>query len=415
MDEPMNAHDYAALAAQHGTPFYLYDMDAALAHYAQFASKLPKSVDLYYCVKANTNPAVLKAYLSKVPGLDMSSGGEVEIATRIGFDAKRMSFAGPGKCADELELAVKKGVGIVSVESPLELERLATIAAKHGMRQGITIRINPHSAPKDFPMRMGGGPSQFGIPEEDVPRIVEFAKTLQTIDLVGFHVYSGTNCLEPRAILENVQQTLQLTVSLSRAHDVKLSIVNLGGGFGIPYFAGQVAMDNDALAKSLAGMLNEAQASIPELSQTRFILELGRFLIGAYGVYVTRVVDVKEARGKRFVIMDGGMNHCFPATGNFGQLIKKNYPVQNLSRDASAKTVPQELVGPLCTPIDSMARALEIPRAEVGDLLAFMHCGAYSFGASPLFFLSHDTPLELVYNQGAYAIGRSRKKAYAFE
>ncbi len=411
----MNQHDLAALAASHGTPFYLYDMDAALAHYQRLARQLPSDIELYYCVKANSNPAVLRAYKGKVPGLDMSSGGEVEIARHVGFDAGPMSFAGPGKSDQELELSVREGVGIISVESPLELERLSAIAKKHGKRQGITLRINPLLTGKEFPMRMGGGPSQFGIPEEDIDPVVVRAKVDPQIDLVGFHIYSGTNCLEPKAILDNITQTLTIVVNLARKHEVKLRKVNLGGGFGIPYFAGQTAMDSDALMADIGKLVSLRKSQEPELKDAKFILELGRFLIGAFGVYVTRVIDVKETRGKRFAIMDGGMNHCFPATGNFGQLIKKNYPVENVSKGPSAPTAPQELVGPLCTPIDSMARALDMPLSEVGDLIAFQSCGAYAFSASPLFFLSHDTPLELVYNDGAYAVGRPRKKAYAFE
>ena len=303
----MNQHDLAALAAKHGTPFYLYDMSAALAHYHRLASKLPGDVELYYCLKANSNQGVLRAYSGKVPGLDVSSSGEVEIGLRAGFDAGSMSFAGPGKSDQELELSVREGVGIISIESPLELERLSAIAKQHGKRQGVTLRINPLLTGKEFPMRMGGGPSQFGIPEEDIDPVVVQAKADSQIDLVGFHIYSGTNCLEPRAILDNIAQTLTTAVTLARKHDVKLRKVNLGGGFGIPYFAGQTAMDTDALIAGIGKLVSLRQSQEPALKDAKFILELGRFLIGAFGVYVTRVIDVKQTRGKRFVIMDGGM------------------------------------------------------------------------------------------------------------
>ncbi len=411
----MNQHNLAAIAATHDTPFYLYDMDAASAHYQRLARQLPADIELYYCVKANSNPRVLRAYLGKVSGLDVSSGGEIEIALRAGFDARSMSFAGPGKRDQELELAVSAGVGIVSVESPHELARLSAIARQNGCRQTVTLRINPRFTGKEFPMRMGGGPSQFGIPEEDVDPVVAAAKADSQIDLAGFHIYSGTNCLEPKGILENVAQTLDIVGNLGRKHDVKLRKVNLGGGFGIPYFAGQLAMDADALVSDIVKLISHRKAQEPTLSDATFILELGRFLIGPFGVYVARVVDTKETRGKRYAIMDGGMNHCFPATGNFGQLIKKNYPIENVSKESGSMLVSQELVGPLCTPIDSMARALEVPRCDIGDLIAFRSCGAYAFSASPLLFLGHDTPLELVYYDRTYAVGRPRKKANAFE
>ncbi len=409
----MNQHDLARVAAAHGTPFYLYDMDLARAHYRRLASQLPSEVELFYCVKANPNPSVLGAYVGIVPGLDVSSGGEIAIAQRAGFAAPVMSFAGPGKSDQELELSVREGVGLVSVESPGELARLSAVARQYAKRQAITLRINPLVTGKEFPMRMGGGPSQFGIAEEDVDPVIASALADPQIDLAGFHIYSGTNCLEPKAILENIAQTLTIVVGLARKHHVSVRKVNLGGGFGIPYFAGQVAMDADALMSDIGKFIAYRKAEEPLLRDAKFILELGRFLIGPFGVYVARVVDVKETRGKRFAIMDGGMNHCFPATGNFGQLIKKNYPVANLSKPSESAKIPQELVGPLCTPIDSMARAIELPRCDVGDLIAFESCGAYSFSASPLRFLSHDTPLELIYNDRTYGVGRSREKAYA--
>lgn len=263
-------------------------------------------------------------------------------------------------------------------------------------------------------MKMGGLPSQFGIPEEQVDDVVVRAKALPSIDLLGFHVFAGTNVLEANAVVENARGTLAIAKRLADKHDVAPRIVNLGGGLGIPYFAGQPELDIDATIKGLGQVVAEFHAAEPRFKDARYILELGRFMMGEFGIYVTRVIDVKESRGKRFAIMDGGMHHCFPATGNFGQVIKKNYPITNLSRGTTGDLSPHELVGPLCTPIDSMARDIKLPRTEVDDLVGFLKTGAYSFAASPLLFLSHDTPPELVHAGGTTTLTRERKPASAF-
>lgn len=402
-----------ALAQRHGTPFYLYDMDAALAHLKVMQQAVAPHGHVFYCVKANANAKVLEAFKPHVAGLDLSSAGELELALKAGFDPKAMSFAGPGKSVEELEEAVAGRVGIVSVESMTELARLGAIAKKAGRVQDVTLRINPQSTPKEFNMKMGG-PSQFGIAEELADDAIRRIQAQEGVRLVGIHVFAGTQCLEASALVANVKQTLDLAARLQKAHGFDPEVVNLGGGFGVAYFPGQEAMDHAALSRDVGSALNAFTAEHPVFGKTRFILELGRYLIGMFGVYVARCIDVKEARGKRFVILDGGMNHCFPATGNFGQLVKKNYPVKNLSKPENAALLAQEVVGPLCTPMDSMARAIELPKAEIDDLVAFWNCGAYSFGASPLLFLSHATPLELVKNGGQVAVGRERLRATRF-
>jgi diaminopimelate decarboxylase len=407
--------DLEALAAQFRTPFYVYDMDAAASHTRKLRSLLPEFVDLLYCAKANANKVVLGSFKPEVQGLDISSAGELDLAVAVGWSPSVMSFAGPGKNEEELERAIRAGVRIISIESPTELRRASKISRSFGGKPvGITLRINPSSAPKEFPMKMGGLPSQFGVPEEEAEAVMEEALRSEGIHVLGVHVYSGTNSLEPRAIVENAQQTLSIAARLADKFDKTWEVVNLGGGFGVPYFPGQNAMNMEELCKSFSDALTAFRAGSPRFAQTRLLLELGRYLIAEHGAYITRVVDVKETRGKRFAIMDGGMHHCFPATGNFGQVIKKNWPIKNATRPDGELQV-QDLVGPLCTPIDSMARAIEIPRAEIDDLVVFDRCGAYSFAASPLLFLSHDTPPELVKKDGNVALVRERRPASYFQ
>lgn len=415
----LGAEEAESLAQKHGTPYYLYDLDAALAHLASLRAALPGAVDVYYCVKANGNKKVLEAFRPHVAGLDLSSAGELDMAIAAGYDPKKMSIAGPGKTHEDLERCVERGVGIISLESLAELGRLGKVTAAKNKRQDVTLRINPAQTPKEFAMRMGGGASQFGVAEEEASAALDAVIAEKGVRLVGLHIYAGTQCLEERALVENMMGSLAIVARLAEEKNLEPETINLGGGFGIPYFTGQTAVDTPALGRAIAGKLEEWKAAHPRFAKTRFIFELGRFLIGRYGVYVSRVTEIKETRGKRFVILDGGMHHCFPATGNFGQLVKKNYPVKNLSRggDASLESdenAPQEVCGPLCTPMDSMARGVKIPKAEPGDLVGFFASGAYSFAASPLLFLSHDTPLELLKSGSSVTVARERMAATRF-
>ncbi len=384
-----------AIAAQFGTPFYLYDAPAMVANARELRAALPGSVDLLYCVKANANRAVIELLGRETQGLDVSSGGELAFVTSLGFPGENISFAGPGKRPEELRLAVRAGCSI-SVESPLELARIVDVAREEGRRARIAVRVNPSQTSKAFAMRMGGHASAFGVPEEDMLAVVRRALDAPEVEVAGLHVFAGTQCLEPAALAENARQTLELAAHMMAETGAALTHVNLGGGLGVPYFAGQPDLTPSEAGKALTPVLEAVRLQDARFSSMRFVLELGRFLTGRFGIYVARVLDVKETRGKRIVVLDGGMNHVFPATGNFGQLVKKNYPIVNLTRDGDA--TPQEVVGPLCTPIDSLARELAIPTPEVGDLIGFLHVGAYSFAASPLLFLGHPTPPELLWD-----------------
>jgi diaminopimelate decarboxylase len=385
----------AAIAAKHGTPFYLYDGPAMVAHARALRGVLPPYVDLLYCVKANANRALVELLGKETHGLDVSSGGELAFVRGLGFSAEGISVAGPGKRVEELRIAVRMGASI-SVESPLELERIVGIAEEERRTARVAIRVNPKSTSKSFAMRMGGQASAFGVPEEDAAPVVRRAMEAPGIALQGLHVFAGTQCLEAPILVENARQTLDLAAALMSETGARFDHVNLGGGFGVPYFEGQPDLDPREAGHALGLALEERRLHDARFAAMRFVLELGRFLVGRFGVYVARVNDIKETRGKRILVLDGGMNHVFPATGNFGQLVKKNYPIVNLSRDG--EPCPQDVVGPLCTPIDSLARELALPAAEVGDLIAFLHVGAYSYAASPLLFLGHPTPPELLWD-----------------
>ena len=405
------AADFEALAATYQTPFYLYEMDAALAHLRALRQALDPRIETWYCVKANGNRRLLELFRQQTPWLDISSAGELRLALAAGYRAADLSFAGPGKSLQELDAAIEAGVRVISVESLGELASLDALCQAKGRRQAVTLRINPESVPGAFMMKMGGRPSPFGIPEEEALEALEQAQACAGIEVVGLHIFAGTQCLELEALIDNVEQTLAIAARLAGQTALSLQLVNLGGGFGVPYFEDQEPLDLQQLATRLNGAVRQAAQTQPALAQVRCALELGRFLIAPYGSYVTRVIDIKDCRGKRFVVLDGGMHHCFAATGNFGQLIKKNYPVENLSRPTAA---PErvELVGPLCTPLDSMARNIALPSPRTGDLLAFRHTGAYGFSASPLLFLGHETPAELIRHAGQVELARPRRSTH---
>jgi diaminopimelate decarboxylase len=411
----LDAFDFAALAERHDTPFYLYDLDQAIAHLELLRADFPPNLHVMYCAKANASPAVLRAFADKTPFLDISSAGELSIALAHGYLPENISFAGPGKTERELERAVRAGVGTISVESAAELSRLCSVCRTHDQRAAITVRINPEHVAKGFGMSMAGRPSQFGVPREDASDVLKAALAAPEIELRGIHVFAGTQCLDENALIANIEQTLAIAHELCEQHQLAPQTINLGGGLGVAYFEGQRALDTARVSKRIAQSVRNFCAANPSYGPTRFVLELGRFLMAEFGVYVCRVVEVKQTRGKRFAILDGGMHHCFAATGNFGQLIKKNYPVFNLSAPSAASAEHAlerfELVGPLCTPLDSMARNLALPRAEPGDLIGFASCGAYSFSASPLMFLAHDTPPELAIVAGEVVLSRPRRQA----
>lgn len=401
--------DFPRLAKRIQTPFYLYDLDGAIDHLQRLRAALGPDVHVYYGMKANPNAGVLGALREHLDGLDVSSAGEIDMAAQLGYSPSAMSLAGPGKIDADLRRAVAAGLGALSVESMSEMQRAAQLARAMNKRVAITIRINPLYTPKEFAMKMGGQASQFGIGEEEAGAAIEMAKATEGLQLQGLHVFAGTQCLELPGIIENLRQTLALAARLAHEHDLHPQVINLGGGFGVAYFEGQQPLDPTPLGQSLREVLDAYRRETPRLQHCRFVFELGRYLIADYGAYVCRVLDVKVTRGKRFAVLDGGMHHCFAATGFFGQLVKKNYPVALLGRQSSEPPVPQELVGPLCTPMDSMGRAVRLPPLQPGDLVAILAAGAYCYTASPLLFLGHDTPPEAVARQGSVEVTRPRR------
>jgi diaminopimelate decarboxylase len=381
--------DVVGLAGR--TPAYVYSRELIDRRIARLRAALPPEVHLHYAMKANPMTAVVQHIAPQVDGLDVASAGELRVAMSAGADPERVSFAGPGKTLDDLETAVAAGV-ILNVESETELQRLVDIGARRGVRPRVAIRVNPDFELKASGMKMAGGPKQFGIDAERVPDVLRNLANLD-VDFWGFHVYSGSQNLRAEAIIEAQSKTVALVTALARNGPRPPRFVNIGGGFGIPYFPGEQSLDLAPIGAHLQGLVALAARDLPG---STLVVELGRYLVGEAGIYVARIVDRKVSRGRVFLVTDGGLHQHLAASGNFGQVLRKNYPVLIGNRVSG---VPRELatvVGPLCTPLDLLADNMEMAEGRIGDLVVVFQSGAYGFTASPLGFLSHPPPAELL-------------------
>jgi diaminopimelate decarboxylase len=367
------------------TPFYAYDRRLLSERVAHVRMHMPAALALHFSMKANPMPALVQHMAQLVDGIDVASGGELKVALDTGIAPGRISFAGPGKSDAELARAVAAGA-VVHAESERELRSLARIGAELGIAPLLVLRINPDYELKGSGMRMGGGAKQFGIDAEEAPRIIKLCADLD-LTVLGFHIFSGSQSLKAGAIVEAQAQTFALAHGLAAHMRTPVRILNIGGGFGIPYFPGESALDLAPIGDALAAALPSVQAHLPEAQVS---IELGRYLVGEAGIYVARVVDRKISRGQVFLVTDGGLHHHLAASGNFGQVIRKNYPVaigNRMSASATRETV--SVVGPLCTPLDLLAERMDLAAAEVGDLVVVFQSGAYGRSASPHGFLSH--------------------------
>jgi diaminopimelate decarboxylase len=374
------------------TPFFAYDRARLDQRVGLLRSALPAEVELGYAVKANPMPAVVQHLSGLVDWLDVASAGEMKVALDTPIAPTRVSFAGPGKTPAELDQAVAAGVTI-ELESETEAARVAETGARLGLRPRVAIRVNPDFKVKGSGMRMGGGPQQFGVDAERVPSLLSSLAGAD-LELLGFHVFAGSQNLNAEILCEAQRATVALALRLADAAPAPIRYLNIGGGFGIPYFQADRPLDLAPIGDNLEGLL--ADAVRPNLPEAHVVLELGRYIVGECGVYVTRVVDRKPSRGKTFLVVDGGLHHQLAASGNFGQVIRRNYPVAiaRASEDDARETV--SVVGCLCTPLDLLADEVTLPRARIGDLVVIFQAGAYGLTASPTAFLGHPPAAEVL-------------------
>lgn len=373
------------------TPFYAYDRGLITRRVAELRAELPGEIRLHYAVKANPMPAVIQHLAGLVDGFDVASGGELKTVLDTPMPAGQISFAGPGKSEGELRQAAAAGI-VVNLESEREMETLARVGLTLGVRPKAAIRVNPDFELKTSGMKMGGGPKQFGVDAERVPTMLSRMRELP-LEFFGFHIFSGSQNLKAESIMEAQRNTFDLARRLAQAAPGPVRLLNLGGGFGIPYFPGEQALDLKAVGEHLAGLMPEARRDFPD---AEFVIELGRYIVGEAGIYVCRVIDRKPSRGQVFLVVDGGLHHHLAASGNFGQVLRKNYPVIVGNRVVAEQNGSASVVGPLCTPLDILADKMNLGHAQVGDLIVVLQSGAYGLSASPRAFLGHPDAQEVL-------------------
>lgn len=379
------------LAERLGTPFYAYDVRLIEARVAALRAVLPSRVQLHYAIKANPFQPLMQRMAQLVDGGDVASAGELEKALEAGFRPESISFAGPGKRDRELEAALRAGITL-NVESRGELERLVSLGGRLGIQPRIALRINPDFELKGSGMRMGGGAKPFGIDAEQTPDLLRDIKQMDIL-FQGLHVFTGSQSLSSEAIMQAQSGAMRLARQLLEDAGLAFRHINIGGGFGIPYFPGEQRIDPAPIGAHLHALL---ERHADWLGDAGLILELGRYLVGEAGVYVTRVIDRKTSRGETFLICDGGMHHHLALSGNLGQVIRKNYPLVLAQRADAPAEESVNIHGPLCTPLDVLGHTMALPRADVGELLAVTQSGAYGLTASPVRFLGHPEAKEVL-------------------
>lgn len=395
------------LAARFGTPFFVYDADAIRADYRRLADAVSGFAAIYFSIKANPNPAVARLFVELGAGLELASSGELAFALRAGGQPARILAAGPGKTRADLTAFVQAGLGEIHLESRDEADALSAIAGAAGRTQPVSLRINPVAAATGGAMRMGGKPTVFGFDEETMADIVAYVEALPHLALQGVHLFAGTQILDAGTLLTQWRHGLAVAARLAALLGRPLASIDLGGGLGIPYHDNDGALDLAALRAGIPDLI-AAKAADPLIAQARIIIEPGRFIVGPSGLYVAGVLTAKESRGHRFVVTDGGMHHHLAASGNLGQVVKRDYPVVPATRMDAVDRAPVTVSGPLCTPLDILARAAPMPALEAGDLVAVLQSGAYGLTASPNGFLSHASPPEILIDGGEARLIRPR-------
>ncbi len=385
-------HRASEIVEQAGqTPLFVYSADRLRARMAELRAAMPDQLHLHYAMKANPFAPLLRLMGQLVDGFDIASGGELALALDAGLDSARISFAGPGKRDAELEQAITHEVTL-NCESPAEITRALAIGDRIGRAPQLAIRVNPSFELRGSGMKMGGGAKPFGM---DEALVVDAARAILASGAQwrGLHIFTGSQALDASAIAETQGNVLTLAARLTQDIGAPLPHLNMGGGLGIPYFHGDQPLDLAAVG----GPLAERLANLPpELAGTEFAMELGRYLVGESGVYLTRIVDRKESHGQIFLITDGGLHHQLAASGNFGTVVRRNYPLAIATRFGASAEEEANVVGCLCTPLDRLADQAALPRADVGDLVAVFCAGAYGASASPSAFLGQGPAGEIL-------------------
>ena len=392
-----------------GSPVYLYDLDVLKRTYRKLRDGLRDDIRLFYSLKANPSLCIGAAFCELGAGAEIASLGELETALKAGFRPENIIFAGPGKQRRELEASVRSGLLSINAESTEELKTIGRIAGELGQKASVGLRINPKENVSGSQMMMGGGPSPFGLDEERISEALSICDAQKHLVFQGIHVYVGNQILDAELAVANIENTLNIARKVaSERPEGSMKLVNLGGGLGIPYYKHQREFDIEGFIRELNRGIESIKKE-PSFRDTTFILELGRYLVAACGVFLTTVLYVKESRGKRFAVTDGGMNANSLATGNLAQKIRRNCPMCPVDRMNEPFDRSFDIVGPLCTPTDRFGRDFKAPDLKPGDVLCVPLAGAYGLTASPGLFLSHPGCREAAASEGRLQLVRERE------
>ena len=382
----------SSLADSYGTPLYIYNKNIAKKKCQALRHALPEDLKIYYAVKANPHPEIIRLMDELYDGFDVASAGEAEQVINAGVSPDRICFAGPGKTVAELQYVIDHEIGGLSIESEQEFEYIRTICKKLGKTANVFVRVNPDFGLSQSGMKMGGGPKQFGVDSDRVPELLKAITIEKLINYKGIHIYAGSQNLVADQLLYTFEKILEYSIGLVEKTGTPIQQLNMGGGFGIPYFAHEKELDIATVGLGLRKLLKQYSST---LNKTTFIIELGRFLVGESGVYLSKILYRKISMEQVFLITDGGMHHHLAASGNFGQsLVRRAMPITIANKQGNPLE-KAHVVGPLCTPLDTFGY-VEIPEAKEGDLVAVLNSGAYGFTASPVNFLSHEHPKEII-------------------
>ena len=374
-----------------GTPLFVYSAELIRGRMAELRAAMPGQLKVHYAVKANPYRPILELMRELADGFDIASGGELDMVMAAGQDPLLISFAGPGKRDEELALAIAHGVTL-NLESEAEARRALDVAHRLGSTPRLAIRVNPDFELRGSGMKMGGGAKPFGLDQQRVPALAREIIAAGA-EWRGLHIFTGSQALDAGAIIETQANVLQLAHRLTYEIGVALPHLNMGGGFGIPYFHGDQPVDIGAIGAALSELFGHIPVG---LQGTEFAIELGRYLVGEAGVYLTRIVDRKESHGQTFLVTDGGLHHQLAASGNFGTVVRRNYPAAIATKFGAEPDEEASIVGCLCTPLDRLADQTQLPRADVGDLVAVFCAGAYGATASPSAFLGQGPAREIM-------------------
>lgn len=384
------------LAARFGTPLYVYDLDRAAEGRRALFDALPETFELFYAFKANPHPVLarsLREGTGRACRAEISSTGELTAALEAGFDPAQCLYTGPGKTDGELDDALRRGVRMFSAESTGDLVHIGAAALRHQVQALALLRINSATGSATTGMRMTGRPSQFGFDSEGLPELMPALLAVEGVRIVGAHLFTMSNAQDEESLLGELRHAVELAARLEREAGLPLEFLDIGGGFSSPYASPGTRDVYPGLRGALEQVLDEALPRWRDGS-IRLACESGRYLVGEAGTLVTGVVNVKDSRGSRFVILDAGINAVGGLSG-LGRLL----PVA-VGVEAGELTETGSLVGPLCTPGDTLGRNIPLPPLAPGDLVTVPNVGAYGITASLMGFLGRPAPTEVAVRGG---------------